>query len=534
MPPKVSTKQASGPTALLSTPQGTDFRKREATPASGAPSRGAPRRSSTRASGGGKQDMAPRSPLKAPGRGLFGLLALSSVAASVVARTAGASPVGANTTDLANLGQASPDSLLSSSIGLEARPDLLKLSTAWPESTASLLAPSPIFHLADPPPAQSDDAPLPLSQPVPRHAPAHHKSDITPAADGRVIMTQVIHPKNQCVPGGGSAGDIAPLAGPARPATSQQRLAKAKRAEHTHVLGKPQSAGAPFPSKPGLEHAFAYACMQHPSAYAFATEMLRRVDTMLVKMVEVGTSPVAKGTGWCYSTPEERYAAIYDAYEPDEIGSSGRNGTRIKEVIEATSPAQNVELREKIALIYEVTEWLPHEIQRQAGIESFDQETKGRQHVVPVDDAQREETLARYIKSLDLDFPISVKHLAEFAWWKMGAPLIHDFYYGELSDTWRKTNTKYFKSRDDLLNSEWVPLNKTLEPRHIEVARHDPAFAAKVANQSLETYDPKYDTIQSALLNGSCFYAVHEDWFDQHGGPENMITMTGPAGSADR
>jgi hypothetical protein len=297
--------------------------------------------------------------------------------------------------------------------------------------------------------------------------------------------------------------------------------------------------GAPLPRKPGLEHAYAYACFQDPQAYQFATELLDKVDRVLKKMA--GSSEArapGEGTSWCYRTPEERYVAAYGNDEPSaELGSAGLNATRMQEIIAARHPSGGVELREKISLVYEVMEWFPHELHRIAGIKTFETEAQWREWVASTPRADREtrrQTLARYITTLDLGFQVSIDHLAEFGYLRMASPFIEDFYHGSTpADHWRGTNTLHFEPREDLLRSPWIPKPGALGPQPLDVVRHDPGYAEARAAGALDEYQPTFETIESDALNGSTYYAVRDGWFDRQWGTATMMTYTGPAGTVD-
>jgi hypothetical protein len=229
--------------------------------------------------------------------------------------------------------------------------------------------------------------------------------------------------------------------------------------------------------------------------------------------------------------------AAYGATLDEEIGSSGRNATRIREVIEARHPVDNVELREKLSLIYEVAEWFPHEIHRMAGIDTYTSPEEWQERgeaLRPDEREQRVQQLRHYLKSLDLDVALDVERLADFAHWKFASAPIHDFFFGRTPpERWRQTNVRYFQPRADLLRSPWIQRPETKQQRPIEVGSHDPAFAGLSVDDSLADYEPKYRSMQSQLLNGTCFYTVRDGWMESSGADPEMIAMTGPSGTAD-
>jgi hypothetical protein len=287
--------------------------------------------------------------------------------------------------------------------------------------------------------------------------------------------------------------------------------------------------GAPFPEKPGIEEAFAYACLQDMGAYAFADTLLRKLDAMIAKMTEPDSA--------------DRYSAIYqnrNGKGNQEIGTSGQDPMRVKQVIEAAHPSEGVSLREKMYLIHSIMVWVPEEMQRRAGIETYKSkaEMKEREAAMTEGDRKmREAKLQDYVDSLGLDFPVSISKLEGFSGWRRNSPTIDAFHrIGEVPPmTGLATNVEYFEPRTDVRQSPWTLRERWANGRHVDLAQWDPEYASQAAQGSLDRHVPNYESIDTPLLNGSCYYTVNGDdkWFRENKDKDNFIVMTGPSGTAD-
>lgn len=297
-----------------------------------------------------------------------------------------------------------------------------------------------------------------------------------------------------------------------------------------------------FPAKPGLEEAYAYACLQDPGAYEFATVLLDKMDTIIGKMYS--QAALANNTeGVAKTVDNERYTAVYGE-NPLEIGTSGRDPVQIQKVIAARSPEQGIQLRQKMALIHHIMEWFPHEVQRAAGLETYESSLALKLAQATMTDQEtkaRHDKMRAYIETLQLDFPVSAVKMADFCQWWMLSDTVRASYHTrneELTPHGRKMNPLFFEERDDVRDildrTPWkrLPLEAN---RTVNLAMADNSFNEFVQNATLDEYQPRYEQVQTDLLNGSCYFVLNEkrEWFQDNFQNENLIVKTGPSGTED-
>jgi hypothetical protein len=295
-----------------------------------------------------------------------------------------------------------------------------------------------------------------------------------------------------------------------------------------------------FPEKPGLEEAFAYACMQDPDAYRFANTLLDKIDAILEKMVDPDAAASEDGT----SKPGRRHWEIYQhgiGKGTEEVGTSGDDPWRVKQVIEANHPSEGVSLREKMYLLHSIMVWVPQEMQRRAGVEPYKSRAEMKAREASMTDREiqsRDEKLKKYVASLGLDFPVSISALSRFSLWRRNSLTIEKFQkiQEEPPMTGIGTNTKYFEPRDAVRGgSPWVRNQNGRQNRTVDLAQWDPAYVRQAEEGTLDKYTPAYETMSTTLLNGTCYYVVNEDdeWARKNKANGNLVTMTGPSGTAD-
>lgn len=320
-----------------------------------------------------------------------------------------------------------------------------------------------------------------------------------------------------------------------------------------------QASTHPYP--PGLEEAFAYLCLQDSSAYAYATELLRKMDVIagklqgfdqerpdqltagyskkLLQLKKAGNKEdirnIRNELSAIKDQLDNRYSIIY-GNETSEIGTSGKNSFRMHEVIAAQSPSQGVELREKMSLIHSIIWWLPLEIQKQAGVEVFPgNDAFIRKEAVMTEEERitRLNKIKSFIDSLELDFPIDIEMVSSYA--RCISPAVRAFHLGENAEEGRLTNTIYFEPRPTLLDSPWVLREEHKVPREAELAAWDQKLDELNDQCVANTYEPKYEKTQTDKLTGSHYYVVrdHLAWYKANHASDNLITITGPSGTSE-
>ena len=311
----------------------------------------------------------------------------------------------------------------------------------------------------------------------------------------------------------------------------------ATKAVSTHVIS---DNSVIYPETPGFESAFAYSCLQDPSAYAAATKLLDRMDRLVQKMI-LAESISELNKIWINTDADASvllYSQKSEAGKERELGWTGLELAHTRLVLQARDPGNGVELRHKMSMLYHILKWLPLEVHRRAGVCCATNDCLARVEEPQLNQAAiqlREQKVTAYIERLGMSSEVSASGLANYFRDSASAAILR-FHFGpdgQPDTTGRATNTLFFEPRPDQRRDPWTEHASSWNLRQLELVRHDPEHARCSREGRLAGYEPAFETVESNALTGTSAYVLNADgyWYTENKQGPNRMVMTGPSGT---